>query len=157
MIIFLFLLTGCDLGNTPTARVEDLLSKHQMLDKDVSYNYMMLSSQEVSSELQEQYRELIRHQYRNLSYEIKDEEIDGDNAVVTVEVKVLDYIGVLGNYDIEPATTEDVHERLIRELEDVKEYITYTIEFELYLDDETWVVKDLDTEVQEKLLGIYFE
>lgn len=35
IFIFLLLLVGCSLSNTPTSKVEDLLSKYQRLDSDI--------------------------------------------------------------------------------------------------------------------------
>ena len=35
LFIFLLLLVGCSLANSPTSKVEDLLTKYQTLDKDI--------------------------------------------------------------------------------------------------------------------------
>ena len=35
IFIFLLLLVGCSLSNSPTSKVEDLLTKYQTLDKDI--------------------------------------------------------------------------------------------------------------------------
>ena len=35
MFILLLLLVGCSLSNTPNSKVEELLSKYQMLDSDI--------------------------------------------------------------------------------------------------------------------------
>ena len=35
IFIFLLLLVGCSLSNTPTSKVEDLLNKYQRLDSDI--------------------------------------------------------------------------------------------------------------------------
>lgn len=40
------------------------------------------------------YSDIMKRQYEDLTYEIKDEVIDGDNATVTVEIEVYDYYKV---------------------------------------------------------------
>ena len=37
------------------------------------------------------YKELMKKQYKDLTYTIKEELIDGNNATVTVEIEVYDY------------------------------------------------------------------
>ena len=85
LFIFLLLLVGCSLSNTPTAQVEDLLSKYQMLDKDIKSGINNVVSEETLTDSQkERYRKIIEKQYKNLAYEIKEEEIDGNEAEITV-------------------------------------------------------------------------
>ena len=92
LFIFLFLLIGCSLSNTPTSQVEDLLTKYQTLDSDIETGINnILDSENLTISQRERYRKLIESQYKNIAYEIKDETIDGDNATVTVEVELLDY------------------------------------------------------------------
>ena len=106
--IFLFvfgllvLLTGCNtLINTPTKKVEELLSKYQMVDQDISSEIDNLLNDEVTltSDEKVKYKDIISKQYKNLVYTIKDETVDGDNAIVTVEIEVLDYKKVIDEVD----------------------------------------------------------
>ena len=90
--IFLLLLVGCSLSNSPTSKVEDLLSKYQTLDKDIKSGINDVVGEEtLTSSQASRYRDLIEKQYKNLSYEVKDERYDGDSATITVEIKVLNY------------------------------------------------------------------
>ena len=62
------------------------------MDDDVTIQLdEVLDSEDMSSEQKEKYRSILEKQYQNLSYKIKNEEINGDNATVDVEIKVLDY------------------------------------------------------------------
>ncbi len=159
LILFLvtLVLTGCQLGNTPTSRVEDYLTKHQMLDKSISTNYLLLADDEnIDRDLREEYQKLIQKQYQNLSYEIKDEKVDGNSATVEVEIKVVNYQKVLSKYEMGNNTSEDVHREIIRDLSKEKEKVKYTIYFQLTKDqDGEWIVDPIDSSENKKLLGIY--
>ena len=83
----LMLLVGCSMANTPTALVEDLLSKYQKLDNDINTGINnVLDEQNLTDEHKDRYRKLLENQYKNLSYEIKDEQVDGDHATIVVEI-----------------------------------------------------------------------
>lgn len=93
MIILCFVvLVGCELSNNPTSKTEAFLLDYQMLKDNISINYTdLIEDTNVSTDIKEGYKDLIKKQYRNLSYEIKEEIIDGDIATVTTEIKVMDY------------------------------------------------------------------
>lgn len=156
MVIGICMLVGCSLGNTPTARVEDFLSKYQMLDEKIVIDYTdLVDDVGVDQDVKTRYEEVIKDQYRNMSYEVKEEEIDGDEAEVTVQIEVMDYKTILDKYDSSDYSRDEYHDKVLDELEDAKEKITYTIEFTLSKDsDDNWVVNELTTEDKEKLLGI---
>ena len=106
--------------------------------------------------LNNRYEKLIKKQYKNMSYEIKDEKIDGDVAVITTEIKVMDYKSVYQRYINSDYNTDDIDKVIIDELEKVSYKITYTIDFNLTRDEDgVWIVDDLTTEQTNKLLGIY--
>ena len=87
-----FLLMGCTMSNTPTSKVEDLFSKYQTLDNDIKSDINeVLKEQNLTDTQVERYKKLLEDQYRNLTYEIKNEKIDGDHAIVTVQIEVIDY------------------------------------------------------------------
>lgn len=154
--ISIMFLVGCDLSNTPTSRVEELLSKYQMLDNDIVISYTDLTNDTtVGDEIKDRYEDLIRKQYRNLSYEVKNEEIDGDMAVVSVQVEVMNYYKVIDRYDDGIYSLEDYHKFVLEDLEKVKDMVTYTIEFEIRLDqDDDWQVEPLSELERKKLLGM---
>lgn len=154
--MMIFFVTGCELSNNPTSKVEELLGKYQMLDKDVSTSYLNLSSEDdISQELQTRYEKLIKKQYQNLTYEIKEEKIDGDVATVTTEIEVLNYKRVLEKYDYGSYSSEEYHKKVLDELEKVTDKITYTIDFNVTKNsNENWVLDALGKTEAEKLLGI---
>lgn len=155
LIIILFI-TGCNLGNTPTAKTEDLLIKYQSLDKSIKINYNdLINNNNISNNYKEDYANLIKNQYEKLSYEVKEEVIDGDNATVTVELEVLDYKDVFSNYNLN-ITSDEYNEKLVKELKKVRKKITYTVDFTLTKNGkDKWELDELTDEQKNKLLGIY--
>ena len=100
LFVFLSLLvlfvTGC--GNdmaTPTAKVEEFLGKYQSMDSDVLTQLDNVISNDTTMDdtQKKDYKSLMEKQYQNMSYKIKDEEINGDKASVLVELEVFDYAG----------------------------------------------------------------
>lgn len=156
LIMIVIFLTGCAINNNPTSKVEELLSKYQMLDKDISTSYTLLTTDtKISQDLKEEYQKLIKKQYQNLSYEIKEETIDGDTATITTQIKVIDYKSTIDKYLKTDYTNEDYHKKIIESLKNIKETITYTIDFTVTKDTNgNWKADELDTIQKEKLLGM---
>lgn len=98
IIVFLSLLvmlsTGCGNNmNTPTGKVEEFLGKYQSMDSSVLTQLdKVISDDTTMNDTQKKdYKTLMEKQYQNMSYKIKSEEIDGDEAEVLVEIEVYDY------------------------------------------------------------------
>lgn len=162
MFIFLLLLVGCSLSNTPTAQVEDLLSKYQMLDNDIKSGIdTVVEGESLTTDQQERYRKIIEKQYKNLMYEVKDEEIDGDEAEITVEIEVMDYKKIVNEINSSYQgqnnyTVESYNNAKLDALEKAKDKVTYTIEFDVIKDkDGNWRLTSLDNEIIKKIQGMY--
>lgn len=90
----LLFVVGCtSTMNTPTSKVESFLGKYQSLDEDVltQLDQVVSGDDTMDKEQKEKYKALMEKQYQNLSYKIENEDIEGDNATVDVEIEVLDY------------------------------------------------------------------
>lgn len=157
LIVISSILVGCSLGNTPTSKVEDMLSKYQTNDDSIVVSYYdIIDVDNISDDIAQKYKNIIEKQYKNLVYEIKDEEVDGDKAVVKTEIKVKDYKSVISKYDINNYSESEYVSLIIDDLEKVTDTIVYTIEFSLTKNDSgKWEVDDLTSEENDKLLGIY--
>ena len=157
VVILIILLSACSLSNTPTSKVEELLGKYQGLDKSIDYNYILLSNEAgLDQELINKYNKLLKKQYRNMSYEIKEEKIDGDMAVVTTEIEVIDYKSVIDNYTSITEKNYETHEEIINNLNNENDKVTYTIEFNLKKNESNqWRLEKLTDIEEKKLLGIY--
>lgn len=107
--LLLLLITGCTNNmNTPTKKVEEFLGKYQSMDSEVlaQLDQVVADDTTMSDDQKKEYRSLLEKQYQNLSYKIKNEEIDGDSATVDVEIEVYDYATSISNsrkyYDEHP-------------------------------------------------------
>lgn len=160
LIMFLF---GCDrLSNTPTSKVEELMSKYQGLDSDIEQDIdETLNNYELTSEQSDRYRKLLEKQYRNLAYEVKDDEIDGDMATVKVEIEVVDYRKVVDEVEEQYANTSiygtsEYIDYKLDALEDAKDKVVYTINFTCTKNDNgDWELDNLTNLDIEKIQGMY--
>lgn len=159
------ILTGCgnmQVGNTPSKKVEAYFNKYQTLDKAVleDLDTTLLSDTSISGEEREAYRNFMKKHYQDLTYEIKNETIDGDNAVVDVEITVKDYSDAISNADANKAQFEDgsittFSNYRLEELKKVKDKVTYTLSLNLVKEDDTWVLQQLSNEDLNKINGLY--
>lgn len=92
-ILAIILLSGCSMDNTPTKKVENFLDNYKNHDETVLTQLKeMIDTDTLMDENQRTaYSDIMKRQYEDLTYEIKDEVIDGDTATVTAEVEVYDY------------------------------------------------------------------
>ena len=158
LFIFLLLLVGCSLSNSPTSKVEDLLIKYQMLDKDIKDGIEEVVNEEtLTSNQKERYRKIIEKQYKNLTYQVKEEKIDGDTSTITTEIEVIDYKKAIneavskyqGKTDY---TIEEYNNTKLDALEKAKEKVKYTIEFEVKKDNnDNWKLSSLSNETIKKI------
>ena len=116
----------------------------------------------------ETYRDIMKNHYKNLTYEIKDEIIDGDMATVTVEIEVTDYTKVMT--DAEQYKTDNPNEfnnaegtydeslftnYRLENLKNAKDKVKYTIDFTLTKNDDEWELEPLTEEQESKIHGLY--
>lgn len=154
-----FLAVGCTMANTPTSKVEDLFSKYQKLDTDINTGISsVLDEQNISDTQKERYREILEKQYKNLTYQIKEEVIDGDTATVNTEIEVTDYKRAINDlvFDGNIYTKETYDEEKLNRLEQAKEKVKYTLELTLTKDkDGNWRLNALTNEELKKIQGMY--
>ena len=171
LVLCLILLTGCTtkFSNTPTKKVESFFSKYQSLDEDVISQLKDITDTSVFTESQkEKYMNIMKRHYQTLKYNIKDEMIDGDIAIVTAEIEVSDYSLSLkeasnylnnnpeefndenGNYD--ETLYNDYRLNL---LEKTDNKVTWTIDIYLSKINNEWKIDNLDQDTLNKIQGIY--
>ena len=165
------LLCGCnDLSNTPTKKTEEFLKKYQSLDSSVLTDLdNVLNEDTTLNENQKvMYEDIMKKHYQNLSYEIKNETIDGDEAIVTVEISVTDFKKVLdeannymnnnmeefydenGNYSI-----SKFNDYKLNKLKDAKDKVRYTLEISLSKVNDEWQVNTQNQITYDKINGIF--
>ena len=172
LILTIVLLVGCekDLNNTPTKRVEVFLSNYQSLGEDVQAKIIadVDDMADLTKEQKDEYINLWKKHFQGLTYEIKDEKIDGDDATVTTEIEVLDYSMIMANSNNALSETPELfqdelgnysatiyNDYRINALKEAKDKVTYTIDFKLKKINKKWVLQDLSEEENSKLSGTY--
>lgn len=171
IVICLFLLAGCsNISNTPTRQVENFFNKYQTLDSEVldDLDRIINENQNFDDTNKNEYRDVIKKQYKNMTYKIKEETIDGDKAVVTAEITVLDFGKIIresedyknnhidefqdqnGNYD-----ESKYINYVIPRLKEAKEKIKYTLDINLTKINKKWKIDGIDSDTEDKILGIY--
>lgn len=171
ILLVIVCLTGCNnLMNTPTKKVEYLLSKYQSNDSEVlkQLDETLLTDAILTKEEKEKYKSIMQKQYKDLMYNIKNEAIDGKTAVVEVEIEVYDYAKSITNTENEllnnsenfkdstgEVDTIKYNDYKLSNLEKVTDRVKYTINFTLSKVDEEWVVDDLTETERMKIHGLY--
>ena len=175
--LFTFLaLTGCslnvsDIDNTPTKKVEAYLNNYQSLNDGVLEDLDMVIEKEeaFADDAKDRYREVMKSNFEDLTYTIKEETVNGDTATVEVELDVTDFYKVIqasedykeehadefndesGNYD----ETKYIDYKL-GQMENTSDRVKHTIYFTLTKDEDgNWELDDIDESEEEKILGIY--
>lgn len=167
----LFLLVGCtQMMNTPTKQVEEFLGKYQTMDKRVmsQLDEVIDSAGTMTKEHKEKYRDLMKNQYKNLSYKIKDDTEDGDEATVEVEIEVYDYATAIKNAESyllthrdefldekEEVDDEKFMNYKLKQMDEVKDKVKYTLHFVLEKKDKEWKLEDITDIDRQKLHGLY--
>lgn len=174
LLLSIILLTGCRTNmETPTSVVESYLKKYQDMDSSLEKNLEKIMDREkLEDEQKSKYKSTLEKQYQNLSYKIKNEDIEDDKATVDVEIEVLDY----GNTNkkslkyFQEHQDEFVKEKVDNDkIEELKEYIEYKIEelsktdekikysmtFNLTKEDDKWVIEDVEENDLLKFYGLY--
>ena len=169
-------LTGCslnvsDLDNTPTKKVEAYLNDYQSLNDGVLEDLDMVIEKEESftGDAKDRYKEVMKSNFEDLTYTVKDETVNGDTATVEVEIDVTDFYKVIkasedykeqhanefndesGNYD-----DNKYIDYKLKQMENTSDRVKHTIYFTLTKDKNgNWELDDVDESEEEKILGMY--
>ncbi|MCI8777984.1 MAG: hypothetical protein HFI86_05130 [Bacilli bacterium] len=172
LISLTILLSGCGetLNNTPTKQVEMFFMNYQTLNRDVidDLNSVLEADNSMNDSQKEKYKNIMKNHYKNLVYDIKDERINGDTAIVTVEIEVYDYSKAIANAnsyledhmdefldDENKYSQEKFIDYRLNELENVKDKVKYTLDLNLTKIDDKWQLDKISSLDEDKILGIY--
>lgn len=174
-ILIAICLTGCsfnvdNIDNTPTKKVEAYFNNYQTLNKSVldDLELVVQKEEKFSSDQKDKYRKIMKKNFSDLTYMIKEETVNGDTALVEVEINVNDY------YKIHKATdsylSENKQEFTVNGIFDESKFIDYKLEemtksndkvkYTLYLNlsknkDGKWELDDVSETDEDKILGLY--
>lgn len=159
LIIPILFLVACTMANTPTSKVEDLFNKYQTLDTDIDNGISdILEEQNLSESQKNRYRDILEKQYKKLTYQIKEEIIDGDTATVIAEIEVIDLKKSINDlvFDSTIYTKETYDEEKLNRLEKAKDKVKYTLELTLTKNtNDEWNIDALTNEQIKKIQGMY--
>lgn len=171
IVLTIFMLVGCDMVmNNPTKRVENFLNKYQVLDEEVlrQLDTTLNNEEDLTNKQREDYKEVMKKQYKDLTYTIKDEEVNGNIATVKVEIKVYDFNKamltadqyLIENPNIFNDETGNVNNELfmdykIEQMKNTKDTVKYTLEFTLTKSNDKWQLNNVDEVTRQKIHGIY--
>lgn len=175
LLISILILTACsfsidDIDNTPTKQVEKYLNSYQSLDKGVISDLDIVVERETNFNLEQKnrYRNLMKKNFQNMSYTIKEETVNGDSAEVDVEISVYDYYKVnkqADNYLLENKDEfikdgvydeEKFIDYKLDKMSKNTDKVKYTIYFNLSKDNNgDWRLDEVSEADEEKILGIY--
>ena len=161
-------LSGCILLMGPSEKVDAMLSKYVNCDKTIIDELDdRLNEQELNSEEKERYKNIIKKEYSQMKYEIKEEKIENDFATVTVDIKVIDLYGAslkaLDYLYSNPSKfyTDGVYDShkfidyKLNVMEHYEETKDYTIDIALSRHNDIWYIEELSEDALLKIHGIY--
>lgn len=169
IVLSLFLVSGCGMTDDKAKMaIENYLNNYKKLDNNVTSQLDdLIASEDLTDSQKKVYREILERQYKDMKYEITNEEYDGDTATVTAKITVYDYYKVqeeITDYlkehreEFYKDGTYDEESYIDYKLDTMKKYdktVTYSIDFKLTKENNKWLVNDLDLDDIEKIHGIY--
>ena len=170
LVALVMFLTGCVIGDAkPSDEVRDFLNRYKENDT-VIVNELndYLSNTDYTEDQRKDYKDVYLRQYSNLEYDIKDEVINGDKAVVTVQIKVFDYYKTNTTVDdyfvtnnnefvLEDGLVDNdkMFNYRLNKLLSTTNTVEYTMEINLTKVDGNWEVQALSQDDLNKLHGVF--
>ena len=171
LLIFLFLIlfiSGCGTKTTPKGEVQKLFLSYNSLSSDLLIQLDNVMSTENLNEAQKnEYKDILKKQYEDLKYKIKDEVIDDDKAVVTVEIEVYNLRKSIDNADNylennrdefnvnNVFSNEKFWDYKLEQMKNENERVNYILELSLTKIDKDWHLDNLLETDREKIHGLY--
>lgn len=166
-VLFIMSLSGC--GDSATKAVENYLQEYNSLSDNVISDMMdVVTDEDINDDQKMVYQDIFKKQYQDLTYTIDKEEYDGDEATITVTIKVYDLYKAqkdASNYlkDHQDEFNDDDGEYDVSKYIDYKldqmknmmDKVEYTIEFYVVKTSDGWVVSSLSDSDLQKIHGIY--
>ena len=167
LIILLIVLSGCG-SNTARMSVENYLKKYKTLDSEVLVDMEgVIAKEDLTKDQEEKYRNILKKQYKDLTYEVISEEYDDEVSYVTVKINVYDLYQAQsdalvylennkeefytnGEYDLEKYVNYKLDKMLKK-----NDRIDYTLVFTVTKENNEYIVSELGTDEIKKIHGIY--
>lgn len=162
IILLCFFILGCSKTDA-RFEVESYLKKFQNHDENViSSLNELLSNENLDEEDKNLYELVMKRQYTDLEYKIKEEKYNADEAIITVLITVYDYensknlaLEEINNHPDEYNTEEKKLNLVLKNMDKEEKRINYTLDFKVNYLDNQWQLAKPNTEILEKIHGIY--
>lgn len=168
VLLVMIILTGCG-GNTAKGAVDGYLKKYRNLDSEVLLDLeRVVEKENLSDKEEDKYRDVLKKQYKDLSYEILEEEYNDDISYITVKISVYDLYKAQNDASVYLSNNPeefynengeyDVNKYLdykLDKMKDMTDRIEYTIEFTVTKEEDKYKVEQPNEETLEKIHGIY--
>lgn len=170
VLLVLVSLVGCGcVKKNAKGAVIDYLNQYKNLSSNVIRDMeSVIDSENLTDKQKEVYRDVLKKQYQDLKYDVKDEAYDGDSATVEVKIKVYDLYKAqkdaeeyLNNHNDEFKENGVYNSDLFMDykldkMKKMSDTVEYTIVFNVSKnDDGKYVVNDLSNSDLEKIHGVY--
>jgi len=171
LLIFLFLIfiiTGCNNTNTPTNEVQKLFLNYTSLSSDLLIQLdRVIDGEILTDEQNAKYKEVLKRQYEDLQYKVKDEVINDDIAIVSTEIEVYNLKKAIKESDEylennreefylnDEFSNELFWNYKLDKMYNTNERITYTLDLSLTKIDDTWHLDELLETDRQKIHGLY--
>lgn len=172
LLIFLFLLfilVGCSkTTNTPKGEVQKLFSNYMNLSSDVLIQLdNVIGNEDLTDDEKSLYKDILKKQYQDIKYKIKNEVINEDNAIVSCEVEVYDLRKSIDDadkylsehkdefYENDKYNSTKFWNYKLNLMKNEVSRVNYTIDFTLTKIDNEWQIDELLDTDRQKIHGLY--
>lgn len=168
LLLLVLILSGCG-NSTSKNSVENYMKKYKTLDSEVLVDLEnTIKKENLTSEQEEKYREILKKQYKDLSFDIIEEDYDNDVSYVTLKIEVYDLykagsdaVIYLENNPQEFYTKDNLYDinkfvdYKLDKMKNTTERVTYTITLNVVKENNKYVIEDLTENDLKKIHGIY--
>ena len=168
MVLSIFV-CGCGDNKTAKDAVIQYLEMYRVKDEEIINELDdYIENENLTDEQKEKYKEILEREYSTLMYEVVNEQYEGNSAIVSVDVTVIDLYKAQKKaadyFNINSTEFNDENGEYDRSVYmDYKldmmsketDTVTYTIDIKVDKEDDKWKVVQLSNESLEKLHGIY--
>ena len=156
-ILCIFCLVGCTNKSSKEAVIE-YLEKYRNFTAEIEESLMKdLESVNWTKEQKEKYILLMKKQFVNLKYKIKEEIYNGEEATVLVDITVYNYHNSKREALKEQDESQNYIDKVLEKMNNETHTIKYTLVFKTNYKEGVWVLEQPSEETLKKIGGIYNE
>lgn len=159
LVFFLciFCLVGCTNKSSKEAVIE-YLEKYRNFTAEIEESLMKdLESVNWTKEQKEKYILLMKKQFVNLKYKIKEEIYNGEEATVLVDITVYNYHNSKREALKEQDESQNYIDKVLEKMNNETHTIKYTLVFKINYKEGVWVLEQPSEETLKKIEGVYNE